>query len=121
MKNNSTEELGGAAPGNTVQYVVLSLIVVFGTFGNAFVIYLFTATSRRGQAGAGFITALAVTDLLSSIFVPMNYFMILEMEGSVSKSWKWGRFLCYSLPSLNALFVTASAWLLTAISLERMR
>ena len=102
-------------------YVVFSLVVAFGAIGNAFVIYLFWSSKRRRQAGAAFVIALALTDLLSSIFVSMNAFIMLAMQGTVFKTWKWGSFACYILPSLNAFFVTASAWLLTAISLERMR
>ena len=102
-------------------YVVYSLVLLFGAIGNAFVIYLFWSSKRRRQAGAAFVIALALTDLLSSILVPMYGFIMLVIQRTIFRTWSLGSFACYILPSLNAFFVTASAWLLTAISLERMR
>ena len=112
-------------PGDISQLIVFIFIIIFGTIGNAFVIRLFRSESRRKQAGTEFVIALAVTDLLSSILVSSSsvlQIVLLSLHPEyLTAPWPFGRFACHVLPSFNALFVSASAWLLTAISIERLR
>ena len=97
--------------------MVYVLIFVFGVLGNASVIYCLSIRVGSVKYGHGFIVALAVTDLLSSVAIP--FVMINDLVWDFQ--WHFGSFCCAILPRLNNVFLFASAWLLVAISIERLR
>ena len=105
-------------------YLLYGVLFLTGTVGNGAVIHMFQFTSRRKQAGARFVVALAVTDFLSSICLPLEG--IVMITGRVVNPrdhprWLLGEVTCYIVPGFAPLFLTTSSWLLTAISFERLR
>ena len=110
--------------GDIMLYILLGFVFLCGTFGNMFTIYGFGFTKKRSQAGTGFIIALAVTDFFASIVIPfdsMTWLTLQAIHPNTIPPWPFGVVACYLMPSFNTLFMTASAWLLTAISFERSR
>ena len=95
---------------------VYGLIFITGTIGNGIVIKSFLAKSA--QPGCRFVVALALVDLISSIWIPLIN-IVLALYKSVH--WPLGKICCYILRPFGISFMFASAWLLVAISLERAR
>ena len=110
-----------------IQITALCLVFLFGTVGNGLVIRVFGFTSQRKLAGTTLVVVLALTDLVSSILVPLDALTHISMNvihrysQDLIKPWPHGKIACYILKSSNSLLVTSSSWLLVAISLERFR
>ena len=98
----------------TIAYIS---IFIFGFGGNCGVVYFLGIKRERPPRGHQLIMALAVNDLLSSIIMPV------VMLNDIASDFKWhlGITACVLLPHMNSLFFFASAWLLVAISYERLR
>ena len=118
-----------------VLLTLYSFVFIVGTVGNGFVIHSFASNTA---AGSRFVVALAIVDLITSIWVPCERFLQMayrfhNFEGRQSLvsnleedyqdithsplSDSSCRFIHYCYP---ALFY-ASSWLLFAISCERLR
>ena len=107
--------------------IFYTIVFICGTVGNALVIRNYASSSTSGQNGAKFVIVLAIIDLISSVWVPFvevnkilffrPYVRIIETYSH----WPYGKIPCYVLHgSFNMMFF-ASAWLLVAIGIERMR
>ena len=100
-----------------IRISIFCLVFVIGTPGNSYVIYKFAFTKKKSYAGANFVVALALVDLISSFVLPIhNIYLILV--GSV---WNFGKFLCYIANNLPAILIGASSWSLVALALVRWR
>ena len=109
--------------GRTIFFFVSDgTILLLGSLGNCFVIYMFTLTKKSKQAGSGFVVALAVTDLISSIAIPtVPVIEVVLRIKYMTPYWVLGEWGCYILNDIGPVFVTASSWILVAISVERWR
>ena len=97
-------------------------IFLLGSLGNCFVIYIFAMTKRKKQAGSGFVVALAVTDLVSSIAIPTIPVVEIALRMKYKTPyWVFGKWGCHLINDIGPVFVTASSWILVAISIERWR
>ena len=108
------------------KYSLLSIVIICGTIGNITVIRMFGLTDRKHQAGSALVVTLAVTDLFSSIAIPVDVLTYITLKAKYPVfggrgPYPYGEGACYFLSSVHSLFVTASAWLLAAISIERVR
>ena len=65
----------------------------------------------------GFIVALACTDFMSSIAMPF----VMMNDIASDYIWHFGEFWCAVLPGVSSMVLSVSAWILVAISWERMR
>ena len=116
---------GGASTGWRISeelkiclYVFYSMIFLIGVLGNSIVCYALGVKKKRKTSGDVFVVSLAITDLLSSIFVPLV--MINDLVGDF-KVWYLGKIGCYILPSVSPVTLIASSWSLALISLDRYR
>ena len=65
------------------------------------------------------IVSLAIADLLVSIFIPVV--MIHDLM-TTFQSWKlFGNIGCMIFPSINALTMVSSAWMMVVIAISRFR
>ena len=96
--------------------IIYSFIAVVGTIGNGLVIKSFLLS--RDQPGSRFVIALAAVDFVTSILVPIRAFVDIAYGYN---HWPWGVTACLLIKPWPSAFVSASSWLLIAISLERMR
>ena len=95
-----------------------AIICFLGVVGNGAIIFVFS--KRTGQAGTGFIIALAVTDLLTSINIPI--LATVQNEYLESKPYiRYGEVLCQLCSNVELVLISISIWLLVSISLERLR
>ena len=102
-------------------FVLFMYVFVFliGTVGNGMVIRIFYVNGD--QLGSRYVLVLAFVDLITSIWIPANMVGIIVNKISDSNSpWPFGKVICYLRPFHFSLFA-ASAWLLVAICLERVR
>ena len=105
---------------------VYSLIFLVGSIGNSLTIILFGFTQRKNESGAKLVIVLALTDLVSSILVPMYwiYFYYCELlltTGKPPLSFPFSNLGCYMTMGCLEIFTRASSILLVAISLQRLR
>ena len=108
---------------DTFKLTLTALVFLVGTIGNAATGYCFAFTKRRKQAGSFLVAALALTDLLASAVVPI-YFghkIINRVLYHNRPVWHLGKGMCYISPASKPWLMTASVWLLVAISIERFR
>ena len=109
-------------PFKRTEIFVLSLyafVILVGTVGNGLVIQKFFV--NRDKPGSRFVLVLAMIDMITSIWIPMIF--IGEIVNKISErffSFPFGKVACYLRLFRLSLFA-ASAWLLVAISLERIR
>ena len=104
--------------GKVILCIFYVLIFLFGTVGNGSVIYtLLIKKKAPKKQGRDLILVLAGTDFISSIAMP--FVMVNDIASNFN--WYFGFIGCYIFPSLNNLFLFASAWILVAISWERRR
>ena len=99
-------------------YVFYSIILVVGILGNGLVCYVLIFKKKRKNTGDIFIISLAMTDFISSIFIPLV--QINDLVGD-AKIWYLGEIGCFVLPAMFPMTLTASSWLLVLISLDRYR
>ena len=109
----------------TVDYVLIvfyGVICITGTIGNGFIVKWFGAQDERKKAGNKLVAVLAVNEIVASICIPLPeiYFILM---GKLRHEYALfiERFLCHALPGAKVLFLTATAWLLMGISIERFR
>ena len=100
--------------------VTYSIVILIGVIGNAIVISKFTTSERRKMAGSTMIVTLAVNDFFASIFVPLFQINDLTGQGNWNRVWHYGHVLCIFLPGIQLVSITASSWILVAISFERL-
>ena len=103
--------------------IVLLFMYVFvllvGTVGNGLVIKTFYA--NRDRPGSRYVLVLAMIDLITSIWIPLvNIGKIVTTISHNFSSWPFGKIACY-LRLFEFSLPAASAWLLIAICLERVR
>ena len=111
---------------NPITLTVLTgycILVASGVVGNALVIKWFLP--QRNAAGSKLVIALACTDLFTSILLPFvgihnTISQALHSEYTWPK-WFLGRALCHLMYGLPFVFMSTSAWILVAISVERYR
>ena len=101
------------------QLFLYAFVMLVGTVGNGLVIQKFFID--RDQPGSRFALALGMIDLITSIWLPMGKIgqIVNKISGRVF-SFPFGKVACY-LRSFDASLFASSAWLLVAISLERIR
>ena len=108
-----------------IEYVLVSLILVFGTVGNICVIHMHGFTEERHHAGSKLVVALAATDFLSSILIPVDAMTWITQRvrhpDAIDPPYPHSVGVCFLLKSVSPLFMMASSWLLTAVSIERVR
>ena len=101
------------------QLSLYAFVILVGTVGNGLVIQKFFVD--RDQPGSRFTLALGMLDLITSILIPMLVIgQIVNKTSDKTSSFPFGKVACYLTPFDLSLFA-ASAWLLVAISLERIR
>ena len=105
---------------HTEIFLLLIYVVVFliGTVGNGLVIKAFYGNQE--QPGSRFVLALAFIDFITSMGIPIQVIgnIVNKISDSVY-SWPFGKVMCYLSPFWTLSM--ASAWLLLAICLERIR
>ena len=97
--------------------ILYSIVFVTGTIGNGLVIRSFLQAVDK--PGSRFVIALAVVDLIASVWVP--FVSMSELAHNYKGHWSWGHTACVILIPWFPAAIWASAWLLVAISLERFR
>src|SRR6266487_2316947 len=96
--------------------LMFSVIIVVSLFGNALVCYV--ALKRRLRMSVNiFIANLSFSDLLLTIFLPINIFRAFELY----TSWPFGHFLCASSSYVQSVSVYVSTLSMTTIALDRYR
>ena len=106
-----------AYDGNQITLISICLLIFLaGTIGNVIVIKLFIQSTD--QPGSRLVVALAVIDLICSVLVPLNN-IVENVYGR--DHWPLGKAGCLTIkPWMSSTFY-GSAWMLVAISLERVR
>ena len=106
-----------------MQLAFYSFVIVTGTIGNGWVIKMIYKDGTN--PGSRFIIALALVDMISSIWVPFLWihWIIYEFQGDQTTliHWPYGKSLCLIMWPWFPSVLFASAWLLFCISLERTR
>ena len=132
FRESCTVEATSVSTGNNLKSFTFSdvaiisincLVFFIGTPGNAYVIHKFAFTNKQYYAGSKFIVALALIDLLASLILPCYgiFRRMNEILNNRHPVWHIGRFLCYLLNNLHALFLGTSSWCLVAIACVRFR
>ena len=104
-----------------VYLILYSMMIPLGVIGNGLTIKYFRFSTRWVSAGTKLIVVLAVNDLISSIYVPLekmyhHYKVVMEIP-----HWTLGMSMCYLMQALTEVFFVATSWLLVVIALERFR
>ena len=99
-------------------YVLYSLVLLFGVFGNAMVFYVLGYRKKKRNSGDIYVLSLACADFLASLFMPMVFLNDLITDYS---GWLYGKAMCYILNPLSLATICASGWSLVFISLNRYR
>ena len=99
-----------------VPLAYLTLIMIFGIPGNILIMFIYTTKYQKKATHRTFVVALALTDFLVCILtIP---FEIGQMTHEVTFYAGW---LCKFGRTLSAIFTTASALILVALSANRYR
>lgn len=106
-------------PSKVLIGILYSIILLVGVPGNAMVIYDLGVRDRFRKSCDIHLVALAFSDMLSSLFVP-----ILNLHDLVTNLVGWallGTFGCKFFLSIQHISMLVSAFILILISLERLR
>ena len=96
---------------------VYVLIFITGTVANAGVIYII-ATKTKIIAYDLMIICLAISDLLASLFIPLQ--MIPDIISRL-QTWYFGYLGCKILPIISPVMLFMSSWILVVIAADRYR
>eukprot|EP00112_Aurelia_sp_Birch-Aquarium-sp1_P023640 Seg711.2 transcript_id=Seg711.2/GoldUCD/mRNA.D3Y31 product="Neuropeptide receptor 22" protein_id=Seg711.2/GoldUCD/D3Y31 len=99
-------------------YVFYGMVVFIGVTGNSIVLYVIGFRKKRRTSSDILILSLACADFLSSVFAPM---LMLNELITDTKGWLYGEAMCYVAHQVEGVALTASAWSLLLISLDRYR
>ena len=101
-----------------ITFIAMSFVLLFGTLGNAYVIFVFGCNKNSRTSYETLLLILVVVDLCCSIFSPS-----LFIYGTLTKykQWHFGEFGCKVIPSIFSLNVSVSQGILIMISIERYR
>lgn len=121
-KLNETDASSELTPGaKAVLFVIYALIFFIGVTANTVILYYLgwkpIQMKRKIRNGHGFIIALACTDLTACMVMPFT--MLNDL--AFNFKWHYGAVFCHIIPSVNPVLMLISAWLLVAISYERIR
>ena len=101
-----------------VSLALYSFVFIVGTVGNVWVIHRFASISA---AGSKFVQVLACVDFLSSIWVPFLRITYTVCTYDKVHHWPLGEASCRILQFCYQPLFYISAWLLVAISADRLR
>ena len=94
---------------------IFSIVIIFGVFGNALVIWTVLFNKQMRTSNNLFVLNLAISDLTLCLFsIPFNVYKTLR------HTWKFGSFLCKFSPFFQASNVFISTISITAIALDRL-
>jgi len=105
---------------NNLNLTLLSIIFILGIIGNALAIYIFSDNIRKrpGNKFNYMLRALAVVDLLTTVFTPGLYLYLTTVRW---KKWHFGESACKILRSLPSICITLSQFILMLIAYQRYR
>jgi len=95
-----------------------ALILVFGVFGNAYVIYVFLFTFKQRNVTETMLIYLAFVDLFASLINPVLFIYWITTTYS---RWDFGITGCKLLPPVGPISTTASTAIIIVICLDRYR
>ena len=118
---NSTGSIDEASPltiSNKLVIAAFLLILVIGTFGNAYVIYIFAFTFKKRTVTETMLIYLAFVDLFASLINPLLfiYWIITRF-----RRWDFGILGCKILPPVGPISTTASSAIIIIICIDRYR
>ena len=114
--SNGLAPVQGAA--KYVSYIVYTLMLFFGIFGNLIVFYVLGYRKKKRNPGDIYILSLALADLLAALNVTV--FLLNDAITDFS-GWIYGDTLCFVFSSTIPATMCASGWFLALISLDRYR
>ena len=124
VSNCTIQESPGEKVDNTRELVYLILygmMIPLGVIGNGLTIKYFRFSPRWEQAGTKLLVVLAVNDLISSIYVPLEKMYDHYNKIVDNPFWTLGMPMCYLMHSVTEMFFVATSWLLVIIAYERFR
>ena len=100
-----------------------SFMIPLGLIGNGLTIRYFRFTPKWKEAGTKLLVVLAVNDLVSSLYVPLekNHFIVQYVLSGYSNTWIFGKLLCYLTVGLSDMLFVVTSWMLVAVAAERYR
>ena len=102
-----------------LQYILRGIVCCLGVVGNAIIIHVFS--KKIHHASTGFVIALAGTDFLTSIKIPVLVALQDKYLYGSHPYIRYGEILCLFSSNTDMILLSISIWLLVAISLERLR
>ena len=120
---STVSTLGVFNSSDMVEICICCIVFLIGTPGNIYVIRTFAFTNKRDYAGAKFVVALGLVDLVTSSVCPIFAIYVRVMnvlEGSYPAG-ILGRSLCYVKSNMFASLLGASSWCLVIIACVRFR
>ena len=106
-----------------IAVTLYALVLIAGTIGNGILIFSFI--TKRDQPGMRFVIILAAVDMLSSIWVPLNFIskIVWKFKDSIGEMQHcpFGNIGCNITKVWYVCMLYVSAWLLVAICVERVR
>ncbi|WAQ94462.1 CCKAR-like protein, partial [Mya arenaria] len=97
--------------------VLSSTIIVIGVLGNLLTVLVFLTRERRKSNIGIYLSALAIADILVLTLPAMEFWLILVLHRFIRHS---SDFLCKLLPYVTFVLPCVSAWILVAVSMDRM-
>ena len=99
----------------------MSVVILIGTIGNVLVIKYFASGNGSSRPGSRFVIALAVVDIIQSIWTPsyIIFWKLHTFTGTITY-WTIGETTC-RLSGFHPLLWYATSFLLFAVSIERAR
>ena len=114
----STNKTGPLTISNKLAIVAFLLILVIGTFGNAYVIYVFAFTFKKRTVTETMLIYLAFVDLFASLINPLLFIYWITTQFS---RWDFGIVGCKILPPVGPISTTASSAIIIVICIDRYR